>query len=865
MERRDFPVSFGEWLKLRRKTLDLTQSELAQRAGCSVHALRKIESGERRPSKQLAGLLANALEIPTDDQATFVKVARGELIIERLRPPAPAQAADQPAEPGPTAKLSNLPETHTPLIGRDPELITLGQLLRDPQCRLLTLIGPGGIGKTSLAIEVASGHLNHFSEGVCFVSLAPLKTHTYLVPAIADALGYAFQGQLEPRLQLLNYLRSKELLLVLDNAEHLLAGIELFGEILEGAPGVKLLVTSRERLYLQSEWVFEIQGLPVPPEDQITQAEQYSSFALFLQAAQRAQVAFELLPEQRAAVVYICHMVEGMPLGIELAAAWVSLLTPREIAQEIERSLDFLATSMRDVPARQRSLRAAFDHSWNLLTDDERLVLRRLAVFQGGFKREAAEQVANATLPTLLALTSKSLLRRTERGRYDLHEVIRQYALSHLQDDPQHEVVRDRHSDFYLTMLSKRESALKGAAQREAMRELTDEIDNLRTAWLWAVERENYPLLEGATNALGRLYEIGGWLREGIEQFEPVIQALLDGAEDVQCQNVLGKALIQQGLLFFRWGEFGEAQNRLSKSLEILRPLNDPTLLPDALVIWGTIKHLYGEFDQALSLLDEGLSCARAGGYRWSEAYALVNQGYLASLYGRYKECYRQMMAGLAIFRELSDPQYIALSLNFMTPTLIHLGYYQQAYEGLQESLQLCEQVGDRWGSGSAHRFLGLVKMNQGEISEAQSLFQESLEYFAEFTSGWDIVQTLVYLGQAATIAGDYPEARRIYLEALPQGMQANAISIVMDILVGLAELHLGAGEAESAYRLSSYALLHHSSTQEAKDRAGQLLEGARANLTADQIQTGDRWAGNQTLQNIVREVLGEEYTASAN
>jgi predicted ATPase len=343
------------------------------------------------------------------------------------------------------------------LIGREAELAELARLLRDPQCRLLTLAGPGGIGKTRLAIEVACRHQDQFPDG-------------------------AF-----------NYLRAKESLLVLDNVEHLLEGVDLFAEMLERAPGVKLLVTSRERLNLQGEWVFEIQGLPVPPTDQADRAEEYSAAALFAQSARRAQAGFELEAEERPSVVRICQMVEGMPLGIELAAAWVPVLTCREIAHEIERGMDFLATTMRDVPERQRSLRAAFDflattmrdvperqrslraafdHSWSLLSADERGVLCRLAVFQGGFEREAGEQVAGASLPSLLALASKSLVRRAESGRYDLHEVVRQYALSHLADDPGGEATRDRHCDFYLALLRDREGALQSAAQREAIREM---------------------------------------------------------------------------------------------------------------------------------------------------------------------------------------------------------------------------------------------------------------------------------------------------------------------------------------------------------------------------------------------------------
>jgi predicted ATPase/transcriptional regulator with XRE-family HTH domain len=860
MENTNRPVIFGEWLKVRRKALDLTQVEMAQRAGCSVHALRKIESGERRPSKQLAGLLANSLEIPSEDQATFVKVARGEFTLERLPPPVPDHAPSSLRKTDQVLRISKLPEGLAPLVGREPELMGMGQLLADPQCRMLTIVGPGGIGKTRLVIEVASRHQPLSPDGIYFVPLASLRTHTYLVPAIADALGYTFQGQIEPRIQLLNHLRGKQALLVLDNFEHLIEGIELLTEILTQSPRVKLLITSRERLFLHDEWVYEIDGLPVPPLEKIEEAEEYSAVALFVQSAQRARVGFNLPTEERLAVVRICQMVDGMPLGIELAAAWVSVLTCDEIAQEVERSLDFLTTSMRDVPERQRSLQAAFDHSWKLLTEDERMVLCRLAIFQGGFDRQAGKHISGATLSSLLALVSKSLVRRAESGRFDLHEVIRRYALSYLSDAPQKENVNDRHSVYYLELLRDREQALKGASQQEAMRELTNEFDNLRTAWSWAIKRENFKLIGQALRSLGRFYEIGGWLGEGIEQIEPVVKTLRVISEDESCQKVLGMALAQQGLLYFRKGEFNKAQSLFNESIDILRPIGDPATLTDPLVLNGIIMHLNGEIDQALALMEKGLACSRESGDQWRAAYALYNQGYIASLLGHYDEGYEKMMAGLTIWREFGDPQFMALGLNFITPTLIHLRHFDQANAFLNESIMICEQAGDRWVKGTAYRFSGLLALKQGNIAEAQSMFNKSLDLFTEYSTGWDIIQSLVYLGDAASAAGDFSEAKRIYHEALSQGMEAKVMPLMMDILIGLSYLLIQDGEYDQAMKLSSYAMHNASSTYEAKDRAAQLLKDAEAQLPEQQLKIISKWVKKQTPESIIFEVVGEEF-----
>jgi predicted ATPase/transcriptional regulator with XRE-family HTH domain len=853
----DPEVSFGAWVTRRRKALDLTREELARRVGCSVSGLRKIESDERRPSRQMAELLAVCLDIPPDQRPTFLQVARGQLRVERLAGAVPTTATqrvpgDERPRPAP-----RLPTPPTLMIGREPELAALARLLRDPQCRLLTLIGPGGIGKTRLAIEVACRHQDLFPDGTCFVSLAALNSSAFLVPAIADALGFVFQGQIEPRIQLLNHLRAKRVLLVLDNVEHLLEGAGLFAEMLERAPGVKLLVTSRERLNLQGEWVFEIQGLPVPATGHSGCAEEYSSVALFVQSARRAQAGFELPAEEQSSVVRICQMVEGMPLGIELAAAWVPVLTCSEIAHEIERNLDFLATSMRDVPGRQRSLRAAFDHSWGLLAADERGVLARLAIFQGGFEREAAEQVAGATLPSLLALASKSLVRRTEGGRYDLHEVVRQYALSHLGDDPQSEATRDRHCDFYLALLRDREVALKGAAQREALRELTDEMGNVGTAWAWAVKREKFGAIGQALRSFALLFDIGGWLRQGIDHLELVVQALRASSEDEGWQRVLGQALAQQGDLLFRQGQFNQAVIRLEESLAILRPIGDPALLTGPLIFSGTIMHLIGEIEQAQSLIDEGLACAQAAGDEWFTAYALLNQGYIAGLLGRYAEGYEQMRAGLALWRALGDPRYTALGLNFISPTAIKLGRHEEAGAFLQESLMLCRQVGDRWGMGTAYRNMGLAALAQGDIGEAQSLLHKSLDLFADFVTGWDIVQSLVYLGEATAAAGDSSEARRIFLEALHLAMEAQVTLLALDALMGLAQQQARAGEAQQALELSMCVLSHSASTQEAKDRAQLLGTQLESQLTPQQIEVAQASARAKSFDLLVAELLG--------
>ena len=820
------PVYFGEWLKRRRQSLDLTQAELAERAGCSVFALRKIESGERRPSKQLAGLLAHALEITGADLDAFLRAARGEMAGDRLSSP----ALLQPPVPLPvsapvldSAPMNNWPAQLTPLVGRESELTSLSRLLADPLCRLLTLIGPGGIGKTRLAIEAAARERARFAGGIWFVPLSPVASPAAIVPAIAEAMGLTLRGQTELRLQLFGHLARMEALLVLDNLEHLLAGAGLFNQILAHAPGVKLLATSRERLHLQSEYVFVTQGLPVPPPDQLHRALDYDAIRLFDQSARRAGAELALEGDELAAAVQVCCLVDGMPLGIELAAAWTPLLSCQEIASEIQCSLDFLAASLHDLPERQRSLRAVFDHSWRLLSPEERDALSRLAIFQGGFERSAAEEVAGASLPELLALTSKSLIRRSASGRYDLHEVVRQYAYANLSQTPACSETCDCHSRFYLALLDGCEPALRSKAQVQTLRGMLDEIDNLRAAWDWAVSRGLFDTLARAVRCFGCLFELAGWLDEGVELLETAVQAACDAAEDPVRRRVMGEARAQQALLLMRQGRFPQSLERAAQSLDLLRPLGDPDLLVRPLLIRNIILHMVGDLDASQAAGEEALRCAQEVGDRWGAAYLDFLLGHVVYLRGNHRAGYDQMRRGLDVLRRESDPRTLALGLNFISPAAIALGHYEEAEASLQESLEICREQGDRWGMGTALRFLGLAALARGDAARARDRLHRSLEVHLGFVVGWDIARTLTYLGNAALTLGEIEEARRCYEEAQQCAKEAAAHPAALDALAGLAQVEARTGRLSEALELARTVLDDDASSQDAREVAARL------------------------------------------
>jgi len=417
------------------------------------------------------------------------------------------------------ASPHNLPPQATPFVGRQAELAQIAHHLGQADCRLLTLVGAGGIGKTRLALQAAGQALDAFADGVYFVHLARIDSPEFLVPTIAEAIDCPLSRKEDPRRQLLKYLQQKEMLLVLDNLEHLLStpqghvsGRDLVLDMVKSAPKLKLLVTSRERMNLQAEWILTLQGLPCPAAEAAFGEETSEAVELFVQGAHRVQPEFSLSSDWPE-VVRVCRLLDGMPLGIELAATWVSMMPCVEIVRELVSGLDLLSTTMHDVPARHRSMEAVFDHSWHLLSEAEREVFKRLSVFRGGFDRQAAEQVAGASLMTLAALVNKSLLRVVSPGRYDTLEPLKQYAAAKLAETPADDrggqdrhaddhallpsQVRQLHARYYSSLAERGEQALRGPEQVAWLGRMETEYDNLRTALRWTlVDQGEGPALE---------------------------------------------------------------------------------------------------------------------------------------------------------------------------------------------------------------------------------------------------------------------------------------------------------------------------------------------------------------------------------
>ncbi len=490
----DTTASFGYWIRRQRLALDLTQAALARRVGCATVTISKLEQDQRRPSRQMAELLADNLAITDDERERFLATALGDQSPDRM--PLAAEPLESSPDGSDSRPFTNLPVPPTPFVGRSHELAHLAQRLADPACRLLTLVGLGGFGKTRLAMRLGEISLEMedlFGDGVFLVAMDGLESANLVVPAIAAALQFTFYEQQEQSSQLLNHLANKRLLLILDNADQLLTG-GLVEEVLTRAPQVKILATSREALNLQQEWFYPIDGLAVMDKESEAGDEDKAGVAdavrLFQQSARRANPDFDL-DRERVHVQRICRLVDGAPLGIELAAAWLKALSCEQIARELEQSLDFLSTSLRNIPDRHRSMRVVLEQTWHYLSAEEQRVFRRLSIFAGGFRADAAQAVAEASLRMLASLVEKSVLHLAQDGRYRIHSLLRQLAAEKLAGDPSElAAAQARHSTVYMAFLRDRQLSIAGPDQKRVLVEVEEEMDNIRVAWSHATRHQ---------------------------------------------------------------------------------------------------------------------------------------------------------------------------------------------------------------------------------------------------------------------------------------------------------------------------------------------------------------------------------------
>lgn len=770
-------MTFGEWLKRRRRQLDLTQKELARRVSCSEGTIRKMESNLRRPSTQLAQLIAIHLEIPPPQQPAFITFARSEAYMADMDKALAAMGEDS-SELSPLPLLSvvwpetapasqsvltahNLPLQPTPFVGRSAELAALNALLANPDTRLITIVGPGGIGKTRLALACGEQQItadSPFPDGVFFVNLAPLGEAEQLIPALADALNFPLRRQdgRSPQQQILDYLRQKKMLLIMDNFEHLLSpptsppvggtvgGVDLVTAIWRAAANVRVLVTSRERLHLQAEQVFQIGGLDFPQWESVVDAETYTAIQFFLQCAHRNQFNFALQDEDDLnSLGRICRLVAGMPLAIELAASWVDKLSLADIATELQQGMDLLATDMRDMPDRHRSVRAAFDHSWQMLEKMEQDVFAQLSVFRGGCTSRAAQEVTGANLRILSRLVNKSFLQYDQlHRRYQVHELMRQFGAEKLaQNEESQAVARGRHSDFYCHALQQWEAGLKSARQPTIRSEIEADYRNIQSAWDYALAQKNLAQLLMAVKGLGRFFEVSGRSLEGMDTFEKSAARLQ--ADNGDIFNTAAMRLLiwlpawQVNLLLethLPLSSFVSYEQLLQRALAVLEQLKVREidtrdeeafihLQFGALLLQGTPDNL--------PMVQENLSISQRLYQSLNDLTGIADTLYWYHIYARgmglLTQAYSYIQDNLALLRPIGEPRRLVRSLmraGVISSVLLAsdeaVAYFDQAY-------LMAQAVGDGLGMCEVRFAAAFHVSGRGQFDLALHYFYEAL------------------------------------------------------------------------------------------------------------------------------------------
>jgi predicted ATPase/transcriptional regulator with XRE-family HTH domain len=768
----------------------------------------------------VGALLSIAIQQPTTDDRMLT-----------ISPESLRFQARQPAS-GKRELMRGLPFQPTSFIGRDDELSTIARLLADPRCRLLTLLGPGGIGKTRLALAAAQIQTIMFADGVTVVELASVGTANQMVSAIGDALQLSFADQPDAIAGLLSYLRERQLLLVLDNFEHLLVGADLVAALLAHAPQLTLLITSRERLNLQAEWLFDVDGLAYPPPDSsdfvaphdLAHMTDYSAVELFVQRAVQIQPGLALTDTNLAMIARICHHVAGMPLAIELAAAAVRLLSLAEIEQQIRTNLDVLATTRRDMAARHRSIRAVFEHSWHLLSEPERACFARLAVFRGGWTTDAAAQVAQVTLAQLTTLVDKSLVRqntdatplRGERAgpaaaaRFMMLEPIREYALGQLRTRGEITTLQYAHARYYLTLAEASAAQWDSAAADRALAQLDREQDNLRAALQWACDGGYRTLGLQLAGALRKFWRRRGSISEGRGWLEELL-ALEDTPSEPDHLNARLRALEGAAWLASDQHDYLRATQLFEQSMALHQVLGATEGETNLLVNAGIQARAAGQYQQATALLEDAVAQHRRMGDRRSLSSAglglslfllglvLREQGKLARATALFTEC-------VELHRAIADREGIGAGLLALSDIARDQGELAALRSYGEASLTILRQLGVQWAIGFALNNLALGAYQEGQLEPALALMRESVALFRAQQADASLAEVLITLGQILHAQGDGAGAYRALNEALQIAQALGPRLLVAAALEVLADLMIAHGEAQPAAQLLAAA-----------------------------------------------------------
>jgi predicted ATPase/DNA-binding SARP family transcriptional activator len=796
---------------------------------------------------------------------------------------------EQPAAEAVPRLVGSLPSPPTPFIGRGYEIEQIKGLLLDPGTRLLSLTGPGGTGKTRLSIQVAGELTGAFPDGAWFIPLANVQSPQGLVLAIARGLGFSFyQADDSPLLQLLDYLREKRILLILDNFEHLVEDCrELVAEFLNASQDLKILVTSRERLNLQAEQIFRVPGMRTPElpavvgwEDPAEQAKAYSALQLLLERARRVRPDFQLTRENLSAVTHICRLVEGSPLGIELAVAWLELLSPEEIVSEITRSLDFLETSAADMPARQRSLRAVFDTSWNLLAAEEQQAFRRLCVFPGSFSRQAAQEVSGCSIRTLLSLTNKSWLQPGDGGRYQLHEVLRQFGMECLRaDSNEWQETKDRQAEYFSTFLQVQGEALRTSAQIQALQALTSEmesnipaafewlastgrIDTLIEKMLWGLFHywsirsradDFIPLMKQARKAVpasaDRQHTLQRSILETVETHLEMISQVFDDQPKERLEQLWGRVRNlgledEMGFWYFVLVisymvnlNYEEGFQRFEEMMPKVQASQDPWVL-GICYLYSSLVTDRRHLETQKKYLTDALAIFQKMGVMYEQSFALFTLGDLAVSRMDYASAIDYAQSAQRLFEKIGDAFGTFMTLNKLAGYNLYVGNIEQAWRDFEKLRHFVEKTGNRRLLAEILSLESREVARYGNLEIALEFGKRSLELAIEVGNQNDIAWHSWELGEVFRLMGDVEQAGNYFQEAYPSFEKIQEFIGLGFYHRGLGDIALLRGEWVEARHQYEKALVFHEKEQRSIRPWGLALVHARLGTLL--VQLGD-------------------------
>jgi predicted ATPase/DNA-binding XRE family transcriptional regulator len=865
-------ATFGALLRHHRLKAGLTQEELAERAGVSARGVQQLERDRTAPRAETLRLLADALVLSAEARAELITAAHPEL----ATPVAPASVP---------LHLPNLAVPPTPLVGREREVAAACAMLRRSDgaegTRLVTLTGPGGVGKTRLAMAVAAQLTADFRDGAIWVDLGPIRDPALVPAAVARALGVLETGDRPLAEMLVTAVARRHLLLVLDNLEHMLEAAPLIAELLAAAPQLAVLATSRARLRLRGEREFPVPPLAVPAAEEahmpLREVAAVAAVRLFVERAGEVQPGFTLTNENADDVIDICRRLDGLPLAIELAAARIKVLPPAELRHRLRQRLPLLSGGARDLPLRQQTMRGAIAWSHDLLNEEEQALFRKLAVFAGGCTLAAAERVFALGSPALgqepvtgsratsdvvdlvASLIDQSLLRTTVTAmgepRYAMLGTVRDYGIERLHECGEDADARRAHAAYYLALAERAEPELTGPSQARWLEQLAIEHDNLRAALIWSLDGADARTAVCIVGALWRFWWLRGYLSEGRTYAEAA------AAQDGGTAAERAKALYAAGSLAQEQGDYGPAAPLLEAGMAAAKQAGDHEIAALCLNELGFIARDQGDYQRAVAFHEEALALHRATGDRRGAAVSLGNLGEIAIDRGDYERGEELMAEVAAVFRELGDQQALATALSNRCDAATRRGDHERARPFCEEALTVYRVLEDRQRTAMALMSLTRVARGIGDWRRAAAVGGEALDLARDMGLKRLTAEALNSLGAVALAEDDSLQAAAYLRESLELLRLTDNKEEIAAALETVAQACVGYGSPEPAARL-------HGAAAELRERIGAPIPPAERDnvdravsrmqtaLGHEQLAAAEAAGHGLTLEQAITEAL---------